>query len=304
MLKDSKPNSTNDSLLPWYARPAVDLQHILPHHLISTLFYYLSRSDLPILKNLLIKQLISLYHIDMNQAQESDPNHYTNFNDFFTRALREEARPKDQTTDAILAPVDATLYQIGTIRNNRLLQAKKRDYNLLELLGGDAAWEARFIDGQFITLNMSLGDSHRVYMPLDGELIRMRHIPGRLFDINRFTLHLIPKLFLRNERVICLFETTAGPMAVILIGTLFVGGIETTWSGTVTPTSRRIERWDYATSPTPIRLGKGIQLGRFNMGSTVILLFGRNRIEWLPNLQLGTTIRMGTKLGKVLISSN
>lgn len=301
MSQDLKSKTINEPLLPWYARPFVDLQYILPHHFISNLLYHLSRSNISVLKNLLIKQIISLYHVDMNEAQEPDPTHYVNFNAFFTRSLRAEARPQDAAADAILAPVDGTLYQIGTIRNNRLLQAKGREYSLLELLGGDAEWEAQFVDGNFITISMSLGDAHRVYMPLDGELIRMSYVPGRLFEINPVTLRLIPKLFLRNERVICLFKTTAGAMAVILIGTLFTGGIETTWSGIVTPISKQIARWNYST-PTPIRLDKGNQLGHFNMGSTVILLFGRKHIEWLSSLQRESTIHVGTKLGRILIS--
>lgn len=293
-------NETIEPLLPWYARPSVDLQRIIPHHLLSNLLYHLSRSTAPFIKNFLIQQVISTYKIDMKQAIESDPTRYTCCNDFLNRALYADARPQEQTTDAILIPADGTLYQIGNIRNNRMLQAKRRDYSLLQLLGNDTEWETKFINGYVATITLSLGDSHRVFMPLDGELIRMHHVPGRLFEINPFSLRLIPKLFLSNERVICLFETKVGPMAVILIGTLFSGGIDTTWAGTVTPVTRRIEHWNYTSSSNSIHLERGKQLGCFNMGSTVMVLFGPNRIEWNPNLRLGATMQMGSRLGRVL----
>jgi phosphatidylserine decarboxylase len=295
--------NNNESLLPWYARPLSDLQYLIPHHWLSNILFHLSRLTSPWIKNFLIQQVISLYKIDMRQAQESDPTRYACFNEFFIRALHEDARPQDKANNTILAPVDGTLHQIGVLQNDKLLQAKRRDYSLLKLLGNDIEWTQRFIDGNFVTISLSLGDSHRVFMPLNGELIKMYHIPGSLFDINQFNLRLIPKLFLRNERVVCLFETAIGPMAVILIGTLFAGGIETTWAGAITPASRRINSWNYTTSTTPIRLNKGQQLGHFNMGSTVILLFGAKRIDLNSNLRVGMNVQMGISLGSILTGS-
>jgi phosphatidylserine decarboxylase len=289
----------NEALLPWYARPYADLQYLLPHHLLSTLMYHLTRSRIGPLKDLLIRRVIDLYQVDMSLAQEPDPACYACFNDFFTRALRPDVRPLDPAADALLCPVDGTLNQLGEIHKGRIFQAKGRDYSLLELLGGDKEWEARFADGYFATLYLSPRDYHRVHMPLEGELVRMLHVPGRLFSVNLTTTRLVPRLFARNERVVCLFETPAGPMAVILVGAIFVAGIDTLWAGTVAPTSRRVGSWSYGGQQEPIRLARGVEMGRFNMGSTVILLFAPGRITWDAALRPEAVLKMGERIGRV-----
>jgi len=291
---------SDQALLPWYARPYVDLQYLLPHHLLSAMMRRLTRSRIGPLKDLLIRRVIDLYQVDMTLAQDPDPSHYACFNDFFTRALRPDARPLDPAPEALLCPVDGALSQAGEIRDGRIFQAKGRDYDLLELLGGDTEWGARFAGGHFSTLYLSPRDYHRVHMPLDGELARMLHVPGRLFSVNPTTARLVPRLFARNERVVCLFETPAGPMAVILVGAIFVAGIDTVWAGTVTPVSQRVGSWSYGAQQETVRLARGAEMGRFNMGSTVILLFGPGRVTWSTALRPGATLKMGERIGQVL----
>ena len=286
--------------LPWYAHPYVDLQHLLPHHLLSALMYRITRIRWAPFKDLLIRQIVDLYDVDMGQALEKDPKSYASFNDFFTRALRPDARPLDPAPDAVLCPADGALSQAGEIHGGRIIQAKGRDYSLEELLGGNREWSEHFAGGCFATIYLSPRDYHRVHMPLAGELKRMLHLPGRLFAVNPTTTSLVPRLFARNERVVCLFESPAGPMAVILVGAIFVGGIDTVWSGTVTPAHHRIGSWSYGATGTTVQLERGAEMGRFNMGSTVILLHGPGRVEWSEALQPGAKLRMGERIGRVI----
>ncbi len=299
MYSTTKHHS-QDEPLPWYARPYVILQYLLPHHLLSALMYRITRIRWAPFKNLLIRHIIDLYGVEISQALEPDPRHYASFNDFFTRALRPEARPLADAPDAVLCPADGTLSQAGEIRDGRIFQAKGRDYSLLELLGGERQWSERFSGGRFATVYLSPRDYHRVHMPLAGKLKRMLHLPGRLFAVNPTTTRLVPRLFARNERVVCLFESPAGPMAVILVGAIFVGSIDTVWAGTVTPTGRRLSGWSYGEKETAVQLERGAEMGRFNMGSTVILLHGPEQVQWAESLLPGGTLRMGEQIGRVV----
>jgi phosphatidylserine decarboxylase len=276
----------------------VTLQYLLPHHLLSSLMRRITRVEWPAFKNFLINQAIHWYRVDMQEALESDPGRYRSFNEFFTRALNPDARPVDVSAEAITSPADGTLSQAGDIEEGYLFQAKGHDYSLLDLLGGDIEWSRRFDEGGFATVYLSPRDYHRVHMPYGGVLKKMIHVPGRLFSVNDITTRQVPGLFARNERVVCLFETDLGPMAVILVGAIFVASIETVWAGTVTPVSRQVSSWHYQSEPTiqEVQLSKGEELGRFNMGSTVILLFGRERIEWLEDLEPGQSLRLGERL--------
>ena len=274
----------------------VGLQYLLPHHPLSALMFRVTRSRLGWFKDLLIRQVIRLYRVEMGEAANPDPAAYRSFNDFFTRALAADARPLDPDPAAILCPADGTLSQAGVIADGRIFQAKGRDYGLLELLGGDAEWAERFAGGSFATVYLSPRDYHRVHMPIAGALARMLHVPGRLFSVNPVTTRLVPRLFARNERVVSLFETEQGPLAVILVGAIFVASIDTIWAGSVTPGPRdQVRCWDYGADDKI--LDRGAEMGRFNMGSTVILLFAKDRGRWSENLQPGDHLRMGQRIG-------
>ena len=276
----------------------VGLQYLLPHHFLSSLMHRVTRAELPAFKNALIRKVIQWYRIDMQEALETNPASYRSFNAFFTRALKPDARPVDADEEAIVCPADGTLSQAGKIEESHLFQAKGHDYSLLELLGGDRDMSRRFEDGSFATVYLSPRDYHRVHMPFGGRLEKMVHVPGRLFSVNDTTTRQVPGLFARNERVISLFETSLGPMAVILVGAIFVSSIETVWAGTVTPVSRRVRSWDYPPlhPAEPVTLQKGEEMGRFNMGSTVILLFGKDVVDWVDDLKPGVGLEMGERV--------
>lgn len=274
-------------------------QHALPHHLLSRLMMALTRCRSRVLKDSLIRWFLRRYQVDLGLAEGGDPSAYRDFNSFFTRALREGARPVADSPGDLACPVDGTVSQAGQIRGEQLFQAKGRDYDLVRLLGGDEARARPFRGGSFATLYLSPRDYHRIHMPLAGVLREMVCVPGRLFSVNPRTTRLVPGLFTRNERVATLFETAAGPMALVLVGAVFVGCIETVWHGVVTPPSARDVRvWTYA--DRPIRLEKGEEMGRFNMGSTVIALFGPGAVQWAAALQPGAAVVMGKKMGQVV----
>lgn len=283
------------------ARAYVGLQHLLPQHLLSGLMYRLARVEWAPLRIPLIWSFIRVTGIRMAEAAEPDPSRYRHLNTLFTRALRPELRPLDPDTSAVLSPVDGTLSQLGTIERGRLIQAKGRDYGLLELLGGDAEAQHQLTGGSFATLYLSPKDYHRIHMPLTGELRGMTHLSGRLFSVNAITAALVPGLFARNERVVCRFETPTGPMAMVLVGAIFVGGIETVWAGQVTPTpaADREAKAHAVQQAQGVSLERGAEMGRFNLGSTVILLFPPGAVTWDPGLTPGHPVRMGQRIGTV-----
>ncbi|MCG8099428.1 MAG: archaetidylserine decarboxylase, partial [Candidatus Thiodiazotropha taylori] len=274
----------------------VALQYLLPHHFLSALMHKLTRIELKPVKDMIIRSIIDWYNVNMQEAMESDPTRYRSFNDFFTRALRPDARPVTQQPHEIASPADGTLSQAGDIESGYLFQAKGHDYALFELLGGDQEMTNLFDEGHFATIYLSPRDYHRLHMPLAGKLRKMVHVPGRLFSVNETTCRKVPRLFARNERVISLFDTEAGPMAMILVGAIFVSSIETVWAGTVTPANQRVSSWDYnqQQQPETVELEKGEEMGRFNMGSTVILLFGKDAVEWSETFTPGSPVKMGS----------
>jgi phosphatidylserine decarboxylase len=277
-------------------------QYLLPHYFLSGLMHRATRCRWRWWKNLLIKAVVRHYRIDMTAAVQSDALAYPSFNKFFTRAYRPAARPLSEDPQAVACPVDGSISQIGRIENTTLLQAKGRDYRLDELLADDAAWIECFRGGSFATLYLAPRDYHRIHNPLDGILRQTTHVPGRLFSVNPATVRTIPRLFARNERVIAYFNTKAGPMAVIMVGAIFVASIETVWFGEITPPRRRsVQRWRHdREEQAQRRFARGAEIGRFNMGSTVILLFGRDRVRWVENLQNGSTVQMGQTIGSWL----
>lgn len=274
-------------------------QYFLPQHAISRSVHWLTRIQQPGIKNWMVRGFIRRFAVDMTEAAQPDPTAYPSFNAFFTRALRADARPVSGATDAVACPVDGTVSQAGLIESGRIFQAKGRSFTAQELLGGDAELAMHFDGGAFTTLYLSPRDYHRIHMPLDGTLTRMMHVPGQLFSVNPPTTRAVPRLFARNERVAAIFESVAGPMAVIMVGALNVGSIETVWAGEVTPPrGRTLRNWNY--SERKISLEKGAELGRFNMGSTVILLFAANRVRWAPELASDRSVRMGQRIGTIV----
>lgn len=275
------------------------LQYVLPHHFLSYLMHQLARTEWVWLKNLLISQIIKLYRVNMDEAANPDPKSYRCFNAFFTRELAPNSRPIAEAKNLICSPVDGAVSQFGEICDGRIFQAKEHDYALQELLGGDAELSAQFEGGSFATIYLSPRDYHRIHMPLDGALKQMIHVPGRLFSVNITTTEQVPRLFARNERVVSIFETEVGAVAVILVGAIFVASIDTIWAGAVAPNYRGVKRWNYGKEPHDVMLSKGAEMGRFNMGSTVILLFGKESITWDEKLSPGLPLRMGEQIASL-----
>ena len=274
-------------------------QRIVPQHLLSRCTGWLARLQRPRwLKDWAIRTFIAHYRVNMEEAAEPDPRSYAHFNAFFTRALRSGARPLEQAD--ILCPADGTISQLGAVVQDRIFQAKGRTYDTWELLGGDAVRAATFRDGQFVTIYLAPRDYHRVHMPVAGRLRATRYVPGDLFSVNTLTANRVDRLFARNERLVCHFDTAAGPMAMILVGAMVVAGIETVWSGQVAPRPRQPVHVDYAMLPQSVELAQGEEMGRFKLGSTVIVLFGRDTVKWRESYIEGTPTRLGAALGSFL----
>lgn len=272
-------------------------QYPLPHHLLSGLMFRIARIKFGPVKDWIIDSVIKDYDVDMSEALQPDPAAYTHFNDFFTRELKTGARPIADAADAICLPADGRISQLGDIDEGRIFQAKGQSYSANELLGGGFNWAEAFRQGKFVTVYLSPRDYHRVHMPIDGTLKEMVYVPGRLFSVAPHNVRATPRLFARNERVVTLWETPAGPMAQILVGAIFVGSMDTVWAGTVTPPRRNsIQRWQYDDGP---QLEKGAEMGRFNMGSTVITLFGRDAVNFDDALEPESPVLMGQRLGDI-----
>ena len=270
------------------------LFYIMPHHAVSRVVYLITRLRGPHVKPL-IEWFVKKYGVDMAEAEESETGYYQTFNEFFTRSLKPDLRPIAAGENTLACPCDGTVSQAGPIRAGAIIQAKGRGYSALELLGGDKSMAAEFADGRFATIYLAPYNYHRMHMPLAANMKKMIHVPGRLFSVAAWTVEEIPSLFARNERLACYFETQAGPMVMVLVGALNVSAIETVWSGQVVPPgAKKISEYDY--SHTRKEIAKGAEMGRFNMGSTVILLTGNN-VEWLPNITPGKTVKMGQLIG-------
>lgn len=283
---------------PLGARLFVALQYVLPQHLLSRAVYHATRSRIQPVKNALISGFMRGFRPEMSDAVEPDPLSYPSFNAFFTRALRPDARPMPTDSHVIASPVDGTISQIGPIDGARMIQAKGHDFSVEALLAGPARWTSRFSGGTFATIYLAPFNYHRVHMPCHGELHSAWYVPGRLFSVNTVTAAAVPGLFARNERIVCIFEEGELCFAIVLVGALFVGSMSTVWHGEVTPKIRRRPQ------PLPVsaglRLERGEEMGRFNMGSTVILLFPRGALEWQAQLQAGTALRVGQDLARLL----
>lgn len=276
-------------------RAFIGLQYLLPQRLLSWIVGIVGASRIGFVRAGLIRAFLGRYPVDLAEAAEPDPARYVSFNDFFTRRLRAGARSFDPDPRAALCPADGTVSQAGRIAGDTLLQAKGIDYSAAALLGGDASIAAEFAGGEFATIYLAPHNYHRVHMPLAGTLRLARFVPGDLFSVNAATSASVPGLFTRNERIACVFDTAAGPMAVVLVGALFVGSMSLAWAGRIRPEGQRRAR-ELPTRDPLIALDRGAELGGFNMGSTVVVLFGPQGPALVDGIAAGRAVRVGERL--------
>lgn len=271
-------------------RLAVLPQYLLPKQLLTMIAGRFASARAGSLTTSAIRRFVARYGVDMSEAANPDIASYATFNDFFTRALRPDARPIAPAT--VICPVDGAVSQLGAIENDQIFQAKGHRYSTTALLGGDAAMAEQFKDGSFATIYLSPRDYHRIHMPCPGRLLRMVHVPGALFSVNPLTARGVPGLFARNERVVCHFQTPLGPMALVLVGATIVGSMATVWHGQINPPrTGKLRSWDYSTQP--ITLAQGEEMGRFMLGSTIVLLFQRGAVQFEPGWQALRPTRLG-----------
>lgn len=268
----------------------IKAQQVLPQHQLSRVVGKLAATEHPVLKNVVISAFKAQYGIDMSLAQQSNALKYKSFNDFFTRALKDGVRVVDQREEAIVSPADGAISQLGQIVDGEVFQAKGQSFSVEKLIA-DAQLAQPFKNGQFATVYLSPKDYHRVHMPLAGTLTETLYVPGELFSVNQTTAENIPGLFARNERMVCLFDTELGRMAVVLVGAMIVAGIETVATGKVKPSGRlELNQHDLA-------LEKGAELGRFYLGSTAIVLFEKDKMQWDAQFEANSVVEMGQALG-------
>ena len=271
---------------------SVWMQHLLPQGLLARVVHRAARSEAPWIRRPLIRWFTAQYRVDLDEAEQSDADGYPCFNAFFTRALKPGARPIAGDEATVVSPVDGRVTEVGDARAGRLIQAKGFDYALEELAGDGPVDAAAFANGSYATIYLAPHDYHRVHMPLAASLIATRYIPGRRFSVNAATTCGIRNLFCRNERVVCWFETGSGPMALVLVGALNVSSISTANRGEIASGEPRY--WD---ETPPIAYARGEEIARFNLGSTVILLFPEGRVAWDAALRPNGVVRLGSRIG-------
>lgn len=270
-------------------------QYLVPQHLLSRVVGWLAASQISWIKNPFINFFIKKFNINMAEAQRKTATEFSCFNDFFTRELEAGIRPIDSQDNSLVSPADGAISQLGDIVDGRIFQAKGQSYTLHELLGGKAELTEEFMGGKFNTIYLSPKDYHRVHMPATGTLREMIYIPGDLFSVNQTTAENVPRLFSRNERLVAIFDTEHGPMAMILVGAMIVAAIETVWAGLITPPKRQQKSVHYL-NPQPITLQKGAEMGRFLLGSTVVLCFPKDSINWNTELTAESPVKMGESI--------
>ncbi|MCY4285773.1 MAG: archaetidylserine decarboxylase [Thiotrichales bacterium] len=273
-------------------------QRLYPKHLLSWMMLHATRFRFTPWKNWQIRWFIRRYGVDLSVVADPAPASYPHFNAFFTRALTPGARPLEGGRGTVVAPADGTIAAVGSMRGRNVVHAKNHTYGLRALFGGDEHAAAEFRNGRFVTIYLAPRDYHRVHMPITGRLRSMVYVPGELFSVNPATVDAIEGLFARNERVVSFFDTDIGPLAVTMVGAVFVGCIELAWCGVVTPPRRRealVEHYE----DRKIVLEQGCELGRFNMGSTVITMLANPTVEWSPGLKQDASVETGRRIGEV-----
>lgn len=282
-------------MLPLSDRSAVLPQYILPKQALTLLAGKIAGAQAGHLTTRLITWFVARYNVNMAEAANSDIASYQSFNEFFTRPLRDDARPLAKAD--FICPVDGAISQFGAIKRDQIFQAKGHHYSTTALVGGDAELAAKFQDGSFATLYLSPKDYHRIHMPCDGKLTRMIYVPGELFSVNPTTARGVPGLFARNERVVCVFDSKHGPFVLTLVGATIVGSMATVWHGIVNPPrTRKVREWHY--QDKPVTLKKGDEMGRFLLGSTVVMLFPKNALTFNSDWSPARVIRMGEAMGR------
>ncbi|WP_038126302.1 archaetidylserine decarboxylase [Thiomicrorhabdus sp. Milos-T2] len=278
-------------------------QYFIPKHLLSSGMHWFMQVETPWIKNNVIKLLTKIYGINVSEAADEDINNYPHFNAFFTRALKPEARPIDTTPDSWVSPVDGLISQSSHIEGNKIIQAKCHPYSVEALVGGDISYAKKFNNGEAAVIYLSPKDYHRIHIPVDATLISMTYVPGDLFAVNPATVRLVDGLFARNERLVIRFKNEQGLFCLVMVGAIFVGSMETVWQGKITPEYEpNIQHWDY--EEESIHFTKGDEIGRFNMGSTVVLLTTEGQLPDLGKIHADTPIKMGQLLAKYPKSSN
>ena len=283
-------------------RLAVLPQYLLPKQALTHFAGFVASRERGWVTTEIIRRFVAKYRVNMAEAANPDIASYLTFNDFFTRALKPGARPLAEA--ALVCPVDGAISQFGAIERDQLLQAKGHHYSTTALVGGDAALAAQFQDGHFATIYLSPKDYHRIHMPCDGRLTRMIYVPGELFSVNPVTARGVPGLFARNERVVCVFESARGPFVLALVGATIVGSMATVWHGVVNPPrSKAVREWRYPASGQPeVALKQGEEMGRFLLGSTVVLLFPKGPLRFNPGWAPGRAVRLGEAMADVAAS--
>jgi len=272
---------------------AVLAQYLLPKQAITALAGRAASADARSATTAAIRWFVRRYGVNMNEAADPDITHYRTFNDFFTRALKPGARP--MAVADLVCPVDGAISQFGAIERDQIFQAKGHHYSTTALVGGDVSLAAQFDNGSFATLYLAPKDYHRIHMPCDGRLLRMIHVPGALFSVNPVTARGVPGLFARNERVVCVFEGAQGPFIIALVGATIVGSMGTMWHGVVNPPrSKRLREWDYR--DRTVALKQGEEMGRFLLGSTVVMLFPAPRVAFNPSWVPEGAVRLGESM--------
>ncbi len=272
-------------------------QYFIPKHMLSTGMHWFMQVETPWIKNNVIKLLTKIYGINISEAADENIENYPHFNAFFTRALKPEARPIDDTPDSWVSPVDGVISQSTHIEGNNIIQAKCHPYSVEALVGGDIGYAKQFHNGEAAVIYLSPKDYHRIHIPVDATLLSMTYVPGDLFAVNPATVRLVDGLFARNERLVIRFDSEKGPFCLVMVGAIFVGSMETVWQGKITPDYEpTIQHWDY--QDENIQFNKGDEIGRFNMGSTVVLLTTQNQLPELGKINPDTPIKMGQHLAK------
>jgi len=269
-------------------------QYALPHHAISRFVGYFAESEISFIKYPLMKFFLNRFGIDLSEAEREDIQQYSNFNDFFTRALKKNARTQEGDEHTWTSPVDGAISQFGAIEDGELVQAKGKNYSLTDLLGGDTSTAKHYAGGEFMTIYLSPKDYHRIHMPLNATLIKTTFIPGKLFSVNPLTARSVSNVFARNERLVCEFESSKGRFIMVLVGAMVVASIETTWSGIVAPFERKIVQQTLNNSE--LNFLKGEEMGRFRLGSTVVMAFEKDQICWNSQIKNDATLKLGQSL--------